>query len=255
MATEAASMEVCRKQMRRPWWNRDAARLLIEVAMNVSNLARTSARASGGRYRKVRARLWLEPEFAALSDEEKLVALYVLSGPQTAPPGVFRLSSASAAEDLRCSARALQHRLAAAVRAFHWKYDATTRVLWMPEWAAENPPANPNGVVAWRSCFDEIPDCALKREAWTATRAFLAPRGESFLKPFPELLAEPLGEPLPEQPPNGSSNGSANPPYPYPSEGTVGPSRLAQRVATARQTDRMVASLRSRLATARAVDQ
>lgn len=201
---------------------------------------------SGGRYRKVRSRLWLEPEFATLSDAEKVTALYLTTGPQAAPPGVFRLSCASAAEDLGCSTRAFQHRLAAVVRAFRWKYDATTRVLWMPEWPRENSPANPNGVVAWRSCIDEIPDCAVKREAWTAIRAVLTPRGESFVKPFAEPLMEPLLESAPEAARIDSADRSPNPPYPSPEGVAIRPSRQMARLAAAKQTDRMVTKIHSR---------
>lgn len=202
----------------------------------------TNPRAGGGRYRRVRSRLWAEAPFAGLTEGEKLVALYLLTGPQTTATGLYRLSVASAAEDLGCSMRAFQRRLDAVVRALKWQYDAVVRVLWLPEWLDENSPANPNVVRAWRSCFDEIPDCALKRKAWAAVRAVLAPRGESFLKPFPELLGEPLSEPLPE----AGSNGLPNPPVPVPEGATVGPSRLDRRVESARQTSRMVASLQAR---------
>lgn len=48
-----------------------------------------------GRYRRVQSRLWVEPAFRALSDGEKLAALYLLSGPPTNSIGLFVVSAAA----------------------------------------------------------------------------------------------------------------------------------------------------------------
>ena len=52
-----------------------------------------------GRYRKVYARLWRHPGFANLNEGEKVLALYLLTGPQTNRLGLYCLSVATAAED------------------------------------------------------------------------------------------------------------------------------------------------------------
>jgi hypothetical protein len=202
---------------------------------------------SGGRYRRVRSRLWVEPAFVGLSDAEKLVALYMLSGPQTTATGVYRLSPASAAEDLKSSTPAFQRRLALVLHAFGWHYDADVRVLWIPNWIEENPPQNPNQVQSWRSAFDEIPTCALKVEATGAILAFLESKGEPFAKPFREPFGKPLRKPFA----NGSPNGLPNTPDPDPERETipatiretVPPTRLAKRLANAQQNRRIIERL------------
>ena len=53
-----------------------------------------------GRYRKLYARVWRHPGFTALTDGEKTLALYLLTGPQTNRLGLYTLSVATAAEHL-----------------------------------------------------------------------------------------------------------------------------------------------------------
>jgi hypothetical protein len=75
-----------------------------------------------GRYRRIRSRLWVDPQFAELTDGEKIVALYVLSGPQSTATGLYHLSPASAAEDLNSSVQTFSRRLAVVLRAFGWRH-------------------------------------------------------------------------------------------------------------------------------------
>jgi hypothetical protein len=53
-----------------------------------------------GRYRKLYIRLWRHPGFLSLTDAEKVLALYLLTGPPTNRLGLYTLSIATAAEEL-----------------------------------------------------------------------------------------------------------------------------------------------------------
>lgn len=53
-----------------------------------------------GRYRRLYVSGWHDPAFRRLDDSARLVQLYADVGPQTLPPGCFRLSTAVAVEDL-----------------------------------------------------------------------------------------------------------------------------------------------------------
>lgn len=149
----------------------------------------------------------MEEPFTGLTVDEKLVALYVLSGPYTNAIGLYRLSPALMAEDLRMTVLTARRRFAAVCRVLQYRYDVSTRVVWLPAWAEENPPQNPNIVRAWRSAFDELPDSALKAEAGAFLHAFLVSKGEPFAKSF--------GEPV--------SNHLPNAPVPVPESGMVRP--------------------------------
>jgi hypothetical protein len=51
-------------------------------------------------YRRVYQRLWRHPNFRALTEGEKVLALYLVTGPQTNLIGWYRFSPAMAAEDI-----------------------------------------------------------------------------------------------------------------------------------------------------------
>ena len=152
------------------------------------------------RYRRVRVRLWIESAFSKLTDGEKLVAMYLLSGPQTNSVGLYRLSSASAAEDLAISTSQFRRRFDVVLQAFRWRYEVDSALFWNPEWIEENAPQNPNIVRAMRSAFDEIPDSPLKAEAAAATLEFLKTKGKAFGNAFGdpvlESVQESMGEPF-----------------------------------------------------------
>jgi hypothetical protein len=74
-----------------------------------SNAVSVAGRTHGGcrvlrdasdRYRKLYRRLWRHPGFLELSDGEKVLAFYLLTGPQTNRLGLYVFSIATAAEDL-----------------------------------------------------------------------------------------------------------------------------------------------------------
>src|SRR5687767_3734580 len=117
------------------------------------------------RYRRVRVRLWIEPPFRKLTDSEKVVAIYLLSGPQTSSVGLYRISVASGAEDLGMSVSQFRRRFNAVLPAFGWQHEVESGLLWIPEWIEENAPQNPNIVRAWRRSFDELPESPLKAVA------------------------------------------------------------------------------------------
>jgi len=93
------------------------------------------------RYRKVYARLWLNPAFRRLTDGEKLVAIYLLSGPQTNRIGIYKLSLGAACDDLSCRKTRFLANLGSCCGAFGWFWDKPCSVLWIPSWWSFNPPA------------------------------------------------------------------------------------------------------------------
>jgi hypothetical protein len=189
------------------------------------------------RYRRIQTRLWCDPRFAGLAEGEKLLACYLISGPQTTNLGLCRLSPAAAAEDLRITAPTFRRRFATVCHALGWRFDADTRTLWIPSWPSENAPSNPNVVRAWRAAFDEIPDSPLKAEAGAAIHAFLQAKGEPFSKAFGERFSKPFAEPV--------WNHSPNTPDPDPEKEMVRRAeRAEQRRAGSTQTRDAVRQLR-----------
>src|SRR5262245_23017277 len=95
-----------------------------------------AVRVSGdvGRYRRVRSRIWIEQWFLTLTEAERLVALYCLTGPPTNGLGLYRLVPEAAAADFHVSVQTFRRRFDAVCGAAGWRFDAEARVIWIPEW-------------------------------------------------------------------------------------------------------------------------
>jgi hypothetical protein len=146
---------------------------------------------SSGRYRRVFSRWWTEPAAQSFSADQKVVALYLLSGPQTSSVGLYRLSPGEAAEDLHMDPRAFRGHLSVVCKTLGWTFDSEARVLWIPSWPTDNPPASLNAAKSWRKQLEEVPDCGTKTAAVNELRAYLATEcSPAFLKVFGEALPE-----------------------------------------------------------------
>lgn len=113
-----------------------------------------------GRYRKVYTKLWLHPGFLGLSDAEKIVAFYLLTGTQSNRIGLYRLSPAVAAEDLGTSLEAFRKRLARVCTSLGWLFDSKLRVFYMPSFLRWNPPVNKNVARGITNDLNDVPMCA-----------------------------------------------------------------------------------------------
>ena len=125
-------------------------------------------------WRRIYSNEWHQQTFQSLSDQERVVYFYARTGPQSRSTGIFRMSTAMAVEDIgNLTSIEFDHRLSVVCDAFTWRFDAGTRVLWIPTWLEENPPQSPNVCVAWRKLIVDLPDCDLKFEAAAAIVAYL----------------------------------------------------------------------------------
>jgi hypothetical protein len=114
-----------------------------------------------GRYRRLYVRLWRHPGFVTLTADEKVLALYLLTGPQTNRIGIYTLSIAQAAEDLGTVPQTLLKRFANCCAAFGWHFDSKARVFYIPSWFKWNPPANSNAMKGFLNDLSEIQPCGL----------------------------------------------------------------------------------------------
>lgn len=140
-----------------------------------------------GRWRRTYSIEWLEPPFQQLSDAEKVVYFYARTGPQSTSVGIFRVSTATAVEDIgNLTAVEFDARLDRVCAAFGWRFDPPSRVLWIPEWLNENPAQSPNVCRAWEKLLANLPNCELKYEAAEAILAALKDYPERFRNALPK---------------------------------------------------------------------
>jgi hypothetical protein len=163
----------------------------------------------GGRWRRIPSLLWWEDRLQRLDNDHRVICFYAKTGPQSTSVGCYRMSTAVAVEDLgNVTPVEFDHRLSVVCEAFGWRFDVQTRVLWMPEWLAENPPQSPNVCKSWRKLLTNVPDCDVKFEAAHAVvRALRAlPKNpQAFLEAFGELPKEwAISKAKPEAQPKAS---------------------------------------------------
>lgn len=193
---------------------------------------------TAGRYRKVEVRTWGDEKFRNLSPIPPCgqgLWLFLITGPHTGPiPGLFRAGRAAMAEELDWEIEAFDKAFQEAFQQGMVKADFKARVMWVPNAIKHNRPESPNVVKSWAAEFDLLPECDLKREAYTALRASIHALGESFGKAFDEAFGKPLAKPSPKAMPNqeqeqeqeqnspslrsGEGGASAPPPPPAPAK-------------------------------------
>lgn len=153
------------------------------------------------RYRKISVRMWGDDKFSTISRPQpnaQSLWIYLLTGPHTtALPCAFAVGEASLAEALgwpiRGFRKAFQELFDKGMVQNDWK----SRLVFIPNALKHNPPENPNVVIGWKSSFDELPDCPLKKLIYAGVRAYLLTFVEA--KGFSELFAKPFHEVLPEE--------------------------------------------------------
>ncbi|WP_437623363.1 hypothetical protein [Sorangium sp. So ce1151] len=167
-------------------------------------------RTNKGRYRIVWVSLWGDEKFRRLSDDGKLLWLYLLTGPVvTTLPGLFAAGHAQLAEALRWSLERFDEAFAELERGGMTKADWDAGVVFLPNAIRHNPPANPNMVLPYRAYWDELPECPMKIEGLDRIVAYLMTCPEGFREAFARAFADvPLR--LPELFANRSPNGSPN---------------------------------------------
>lgn len=118
-------------------------------------------------YRTHDAQLWADEKFLELSDQGKLLWLFLLGGPQhTGLPGVYHIGRAAMAEHLDWDVRKLDQHLqeiqdVGLEVVVNWK----RRVVMLPKAIKHSPPANQKVVRSWANKLEVIPKCE-ERSAW-----------------------------------------------------------------------------------------
>src|SRR5689334_17265587 len=130
--------------------------------------------------------VWHEPALQQLpGDGHRQVFFYVTTGPQATSVGIWRLSFATAAEDMgNLTADEFAERFAVVCDAFGSEFDPIARVVWLPNWLEENPPQSPNVVRNWIKLLNNVPKCRIKSDALEGITQYLREFPETFSKHF-----------------------------------------------------------------------
>lgn len=140
-------------------------------------------------------RMWTDEKFVKLSRMQpsgQALWIYLLSGPHTAQtrmvPGVYVVSRAALAEQLGWEIEEFD---AVFSQIFGRKMavaDWERQILWLPNALKRHMPRSPDNILGWRTGWELIPDCPLKRRIYRAMKAAIFGRGEAFAKAFDQAI-------------------------------------------------------------------
>lgn len=148
-------------------------------------------------YGRVYSSFWTSEDTRTLSDDGRLLALYLLSGPHGTIAGVCRLPEGYVHEDLGWSIKRVREGFTELFRKGFANRCGTTDWVWICRFLAWNTPENPNQWKAARKIAASVP----RNCSWKA----------AFSRVF-DLAADGNTEPLPE--PSGNGSGTLHEPLP-----------------------------------------
>lgn len=130
------------------------------------------------RYRKIDVRIHGDDRFRSLTKPQpngQSMWWFLLTNKRTSNiPGLYEMGQAALAEELGWSPTESRTVWSEVSRAGLAVADWEARVIWVPNAIRYNMPENPSVVVGWGKWWDEIPECALKQQAWDVLRAVLS---------------------------------------------------------------------------------
>jgi hypothetical protein len=199
------------------------------------------------RYRKIDTRMWGDVRFRELSSPSpsgKYLWMFLLTGPQTSNiPGLFRAGEMALAEELGWSLEGFREAFAEPLSKGLVKADWNARVVWVPNAIKYNRPENPNVVKSWSSTWDEIPECALKIEAYERLKAFTEELGEGFAKAFVKGCGKGMANQEQEQEQDKTSSSELE----GSSDQATAPTRKETANSTSREASRLAGLLKAEI--------
>ena len=142
------------------------------------------------RYRKIDPRIWNDRKFRDLSDDGKLVFLFVLTHPHMTGLGAMRGHPSGLAPELEWKPERLQKAFKEGLAKGLIRYDSHACFIWVPNFLKYNSPESPNVVKHWVAAWDLLPECDLKDQLYNQVKAFAKGLTEGFREAFAEAFAK-----------------------------------------------------------------
>ena len=149
------------------------------------------------RYRKIDPRIWNDAKFSRLSNDAKLLFIYLLTSPQTQMIGAVPMRAESVAAELGFDMERYAIRYQELYDMGIAEYD-DRGLYWVKNYLKYNSPDNPKVVISWRECLDFLPECPLLQRIVDSAKAHCLSRGERYVEAFQKGIG------------NGMSYGMAN---------------------------------------------
>lgn len=142
------------------------------------------------RHRKVAVVIWTDLKFCELSDDAKLLFLYLLTHPNQTSLGAMQATMGGLADERGWLPERLSKAFAEVTKKGMAKYNPRARCLWLPNFLKYNGPESPNVVKAWFGALDLIPECDLKILAIQRAKDILQDYDQAFAEAFDKAFAK-----------------------------------------------------------------
>jgi hypothetical protein len=141
-------------------------------------------------YRPVDIRIWTDRKFLSLSDDGRMLWLFLLTTTFTRNiPGVIVAGEAALAEELGWSTERFRKGFAELVKK-RLSVVREGRLLWLVNALKYQPIAGPNSIKGMAKRWDDIPDGPLKASIWQALKVACKSWDRLFAKGFPEPIVD-----------------------------------------------------------------
>lgn len=139
------------------------------------------------KYRKISVQIWNDKKFRQLSDDGKLVFIFVLTHPHMSAIGGMRGTTEGLAAELKWSPKRLSEAFREATERDMVRYDEEACLMILPNFIKHNRPESPNVVVSWQKAFEEMPESYLKFELFQCIERQSTAFPDAFVKAFGSL--------------------------------------------------------------------
>jgi hypothetical protein len=167
------------------------------------------------RYRKIDVRMWNDQKFRRLTAPKpngRDLWQFLLTGPSTSNiPGVYRAYEETLAREIGWSVEGFREAFREVFREGMAKADWQAGLVLIPNAIKYDPPQSPNVIRSWADTWDELPECALKDEAFGHLKGFLEGLSKGFQEAFGEVCPQPLANPEPEPEPEQEEETDSRP--------------------------------------------
>ena len=143
------------------------------------------------RYRKIDPRIWNDAKFSQLSNDAKLLFIYLLTSPQTQMIGAVPMRAETVAAELGFDMKRYGIRYKELYDMGIVEYDERG-LFWVKNFLKYNSPDNPKVVISWRDSLDFLPECPLLKKIIDSAQAHCLQRGERYAEAFRKGLANTI---------------------------------------------------------------
>jgi hypothetical protein len=150
-------------------------------------------------YRKIDTRMWNDEKFCGLSDDGKLVFIFVMTHPNMTALGAMRATLPGLAAELGWLPERFREGFQEAFAKGMVEHDEKANFVALPNFLKYNPPESPNVVKAWAKCLDLLPECPLKAQVFHRAKGLVKAKGKAFLEAFPKDILEAFAKGMPYQ--------------------------------------------------------